>query len=123
MRVAGGRSRHLGEVGALALAMTLASSVAVAGDRAYDIRGDGGITCATWTAYRRDNGLPAIAAANWVMGYLTAYDEYVGGGHIGAGVDNDTISVWVDTYCEVHPLDNLATAASHLIDDLRARNR
>jgi len=112
---------------ALALAaMASATAAARGGDTSptYSVRGDGGISCATWTQERKDDGYPALMASDWVLGYLTAYDRYASkNGDLGGGVDNNAVAAWVDTYCAAHPLDNLATAAGHLIDALGTRNQ
>jgi len=130
MQAAGGRFRQVGRLGGVIAFLVCATPAHAEQPADYTNRGDGGITCAKWTSYRKTAGAdditayPALSASNWVLGYLTAYDRYVDpSGNVGAGVDNDSIAAWVDTYCAAHPLDSLATAADHLIEALKTRNR
>lgn len=61
-------------------------------------------------------------AEEWVLGYLTAYNEHVApDGNISAGTDADGLMLWLDSYCQAHPLDNLGTATSALVAELKAR--
>jgi hypothetical protein len=84
--------------------------------------GPGNMSCGTWAEYRRDGGMPAIAVQDWVAGYLTAYNEWVApDGNISGGTDNDGLAAWIDNYCQLHPLDNVAQAASALVAALKAR--
>ncbi len=85
----------------------------------FTVRGFGGISCGRWTADRREAGLPAIADQNWVLGFVTGYDAFEGNGDVGRDVDNDALAAWLDTYCQAHPLDNLATASQRLVEALR----
>ena len=114
-------------VAGLALAPAPSAPAPAHRDTSYDVRGDGGVTCATWATYRTNaaannvNAVPALVAESWVLGYLTAYNYFgPGDGHVGSGVDNRAVLAWVDTYCAQHPLDSLATAAHHLIDGLHS---
>lgn len=129
MQAALRRLRQVGRLGVIAV-LTYATPVHADRPASYSARGDGGITCAKWTSYRKTanaddiTAYPALSAGNWVLGYLSAYDRYVDpSGNVGADVDNDSVAAWVDTYCSAHPLDNLATAAEHLIEALKTRNR
>jgi hypothetical protein len=66
--------------------------------------------------------MAAIPVQDWVVGYLTAYNEWVApDGNISAGTDNDGIAAWMDNYCQAHPLDNVARAARALVVELKAR--
>jgi hypothetical protein len=88
----------------------------------FDVLGPGAISCGTWIAQRRDAGPVMYGDEDWVLGYLTAYDEHVApDGKISAGTDSDGLMTWIDGYCQAHPLDNLATAASALATELKAR--
>jgi hypothetical protein len=89
----------------------------------YEILGPGATSCADWASQRQlpDHAL-ALANQGWVLGYVTAYNEYLASdGNVAAGADSDAIAAWIDTYCAAHPLDDLAHAARALVEDLRAR--
>jgi hypothetical protein len=88
----------------------------------YQILGPGVGTCGSWTEVRRAGGAPQQVASAWVLGYLTAYNEFVAAdGNVAAGADPDRVLAWIDNYCRAHPLDNLALAARSLVDALKAR--
>jgi hypothetical protein len=65
-----------------------------------------------------------IRRARLDQGYLTAYNNFVApDGNITAGTDSEGVTLWVDSYCQAHPLDGLADAAAALVAELRARKR
>ena len=58
-----------------------------------------------------------------MLGYLTALNNHViPGGDISGNADNEGLMVWVDNYCQGHPLDNLFAATNALVSALIVRN-
>ncbi len=107
-----------------AVALSPGAAFAAPDTPRYEILGPGAAPCGTWTSQRQlpDQAL-ALSNQTWVLGYITAYNEYLAtSGNVAAGTDSDGIAAWIDTYCAAHPQDDLAHAARALIEDLRARN-
>lgn len=113
--------------GLLALAATLAllpgAASATPDTPRFEVLGPGAITCEDWASQRQGpDRSAALSNQDWVLGYITAYNEYLASnGDVAAGADNESIAAWIDTYCAAHPADVLADAARALIEDLRAR--
>ncbi len=89
----------------------------------YDVVGPGAISCGSWLdARRQPEQALALSDSDWVLGYITAYNEYVAGdGHIDRGTDAEGIDAWIDKYCLARPLDTVADAARALVKALKAR--
>lgn len=100
---------------------------AMAAAQSIIVLGPGAISCGKYVEYRRDSANPisenmSLGDLVWVLGYLTAYNNYVSvDGNITANTDSSGIQLWVDNYCQAHPLDSLSSATSALIAELRAR--
>jgi len=81
----------------------------------FTIHGQGTVSCGVWKQARlTDRWYPE---SGWVLGYLTAYNEYhwTKTDDIASGTDSDGIAAWIDGYCAVHPLNTIAQAARQLI--------
>ena len=79
------------------------------------VLGNGTISCGKWL---QDNqGWPAIANKAWVLGYLTGANAYnsINDRDISAGKDTAALTAWIDNYCRANPLEDLRSAAHHLI--------
>jgi hypothetical protein len=85
----------------------------------------GGVSCGTWTDWRRPpKGYEASAAEAWMLGFL------FGAGWEGPddvkpleGLDAQAVWAWVDNYCRVHPLVQLWLAGNALIQERRQEHR
>jgi hypothetical protein len=107
---------------AVCAVLSLGKATAAESPATYAVLGPGTISCATWAQQRRDDGYPAVAAGDWVLGYATAFNEYVAaGGEATRGTDSAALFVWIDNYCRANPLDSLAMASRHLVDVLKGR--
>ncbi len=67
-----------------------------------------------------DNPLAATRTA-WVLGFVTAFNQYVSKseGDVSGGKDTEALMAKIDDYCKQHPLDNLYNASAALVDELR----
>lgn len=88
---------------------------------AISVRGAGQDSCGSWTMQRQgaetvEKGTVAVAQAMWVLGYVSAFESPLG---TSASIDNGGLFAWMDNYCAKHPLDNIAAAASHLVESLK----
>jgi hypothetical protein len=96
-----------------ALAVVLMAGSAEAAD--HTGMGNGTASCGTWTVARRDGR--AVAHQEWVLGFLTGF----GFGRAGNsdplnGVDGQWVWVWIDNYCQAHPLDPILKAGIAFVD-------
>src|SRR5262249_49343881 len=84
--------------------------------------GAGPESCGSWLAARQATGTSLwLQSGQWVLGWVSA----AGASNVPAALrttDSEAIAAWVDKYCREHPLDNLAAAAKHLVDELSKPN-
>lgn len=104
--------------------LTLASSGhAGTTPRTFETLGAGAQSCGSWTEDRRaSNDLVAVTKLMWVLGYATAYNEFVSqDGKATQGTDSAGMAAWIDSYCLAHPLDDLSRAAHALVHEMETR--
>lgn len=91
--------------------------------KAFVIHGAGAISCGEWTADRK--GAIGYSDLGWVLGYLTAYNQYVWTrtDDVAHGIDPDGIAAWMDGYCMAHPLNTIANGAQQLVIVLAIRSQ
>jgi hypothetical protein len=85
------------------------------------VLGHGNVSCVSWIESRGgDNPLAATRTA-WVLGFLTAFNQYGSkpGGDVSGGKDTEVLMARIDDHCKGHPLDNLYNASAALVDELR----
>ncbi len=88
----------------------------------YTTFGTGNITCESWLEDRTKDGAQAWQRQEWLLGYLSAYNNWVHRGqNVAEGRDAKGMFAWIDAYCREHPRDILATATESLILELRKR--
>ncbi|BDC37783.1 hypothetical protein PTKU15_10800 [Paraburkholderia terrae] len=88
---------------------------------AYATTTIGNRTCGQWSA-RKQNTYITFAIEAWLMGYMTGL-AVASGDDVLAGTDADSIYLWMDNYCQSHPLDRVGTGATDLFFELKARQR
>ena len=77
--------------------------------------GAGASSCGKWLAAREGNDSHGFSA--WVLGWVSAAGMYNARGELRHS-DAQAMSAWVDKYCREHPLNELADAATSLVDEL-----
>jgi len=85
--------------------------------------GAGQVSCGAWLETRKVPEPPGDhrleGRRQWLLGYLTAYEEYArGGGDILNGSDADGAFAWVDNWCSQHPLEPIFRAGFALVSEL-----
>jgi hypothetical protein len=107
----------------LSAAMLLGASADAQGGRRVTMLGHGASSCGQWVTDRRLNNISANSDRAWLLGYITAFNEFGGqpSGNVTAGVDVEGMVTWMDNYCQHHPLETISTGAYHLVDELRTR--
>lgn len=82
----------------------------------YTTFGAGNNSCESWQKEREKGDSRAWQLQQWLLGYVSAYNNWV---HTGQNVANGTnakgMFTWVDKYCADRPRDILATVVEELI--------
>ena len=85
------------------------------------VLGQGNVSCDSWIKSRGD-GNPVVAARTaWVLGFVTAFNQYRSKpeGDVSGGKDTEVLMLRIDDHCRLYPLDNLYKASTALVDELR----
>jgi hypothetical protein len=85
------------------------------------VLGQGNIACQSWIESRHDDNPVAATRTAWVLGFVTAFNQYGSkpAGDVSGGKDTEVLMVRIDDHCRLHPLDNLYNASVALVDELR----
>jgi hypothetical protein len=103
-------------------AMLLALTVQVAAQE-LPVLGQGNLSCSSWIERRAGDALDAATMTAWVLGYITAFNQYVSDpqGDISTGQNTKELTAWIDDYCRRNPADNFYNASAALIDKFRQK--
>ena len=106
---------------ALYIAMLISSnSWAADKDGAYISFGVGSSSCAGWVTARKADDVRTVQYQEWLLGYISAYNNWVHKGrNIAGSTDKKGLLAWIDNYCREHGADPLALAAENLMLDLK----
>ena len=86
----------------------------------YIVHGAGDTSCREWIADRGLNDAGAWQLQQWLLGYLTAYNEWVRGrADILEGTDAPGFFSDVDKYCAANQVDTLSDAVVSLVTERR----
>ena len=85
------------------------------------VLGQGNISCDSWIKSRGDGNPVAATRTAWVLGFVTAFNQYGSKpkGDVSGGKDTEALMARIDAHCKQHPLDNLYNASVALVDGLR----
>ena len=104
------------------LAITV--SLFVTNGFAGSIRGAGAGTCGEWVESRKTVN-DWSGTLHWIQGFISSYNYFSYKGKnpdaLYEGITHQSIAVWMDNYCQQHPLHNIATGAVGLVNELKAR--
>ena len=96
--------------------------------KAY-VRGAGTASCGEWIKARRTGGPIEAVFTNWIDALVTGFSMGVARARgvtyydVTKGVGGSAgLHVFVDNYCQVHPLDAVVTAAGALLIELVRKN-
>jgi hypothetical protein len=92
-------------------------SNAVSADE-HPVLGQGNVTCGAWLEGRQDGNLNATNRTAWVLGYLTAYNEFGPKEHadVSDAKSTDELTGWIDGYCQQHRDVSLHKASAAFIE-------
>lgn len=92
----------------------------MAGD--YAVEGAGVKTCTEYQADRKKNSSMHYFNLNWAKGFITGVNyihvNTLGNSQLGAGLDMDSLTLWIDNYCKNKPNATLSDASAALVDEL-----
>ncbi len=102
---------------ALALAACLAAGAAAFdADGSYVVHGTGQSPCSEWSVDRMVAGSGAWQLQQWVLGYMTAYNELIrGSADIAGEAGAEGVFAWLDDYCGGAPATTLSVAVQDFI--------
>jgi hypothetical protein len=105
----------------LAASLLVFSTVQIAAQE-QAVLGQGNVSCGTWLEDRSSDG-GQMARIAWVLGYITAFNQYGSKpeGDVSGGLSTEQITVWIDNHCKQNPADNVYRASAALVDELRRR--
>ena len=85
------------------------------------VLGQGNISCASWIESRGDDNTLAATRTAWVLGFVTAFNQYRSKPErdVSGGKDTEVLMLRIDDHCRLYPLDNLYKASTALVDELR----
>jgi hypothetical protein len=113
----------------IAAAIALAAITAPSGAHAQykGIMGAGTRSCGDWLQYRSNNPAAAYQPSAWIDGYISGFNvaspdsDFLTAAANSNGLNSNALNAWVDNYCRSKPLDVIATAATALMQALKAR--
>jgi hypothetical protein len=98
------------------------STIAGAADKlgSYTTFGAGNNSCESWMTERGKAEPRAWQLQQWLLGYVSAYNNWVHKGqNVADGTNAKGMFDWVDKYCADRPGEVLATVVEELILDLK----
>ncbi len=98
------------------------STAAAAADKLgrYTTFGAGNNSCESWQKEREKGDSRAWQLQQWLLGYVSAYNNWVHTGqNVADGTNAKEMFTWVDKYCADRPRDGLATVVEELILNLK----
>jgi hypothetical protein len=89
----------------------------------HAVLGQGNVSCGSLRNDRKGDDAQAPSRTAWVLGYVTAFNEYGSKpqGDISEGKSTEEIMAWIDKYCAQHPSDNLYSASAALVHEFRQK--
>ena len=88
----------------------------------YTVEGAGVKNCATYRAESKKESTMHYINLNWAKGFITGVNyihaETRGNSQLGRGLDLESLTLWIDGYCQDHPGATLSDASAALIEEL-----
>jgi hypothetical protein len=83
------------------------------------VLGQGNVSCSSWLENHTSND----ARAAWILGYITAFNQYGSSkpSDLTQGTTTEEMMVFIHNYCRNHPTDNLYEASAALVDQFRQK--
>jgi hypothetical protein len=83
------------------------------------VLGQGNASCSSWLENHTSND----ARAAWILGYITAFNQYGSSkpSDLTQGTTTEEMMVFINNYCRNHPTDNLYGASAALVNQFRQK--
>jgi hypothetical protein len=113
----------------LALALFFAGAIETRAQSVTTL-GFGNKSCGSWVEARRANNATANIFEGWLAGFLSGSNSIIAANpalgvdilkEVSAQSDAQGLWAWIDNYCQIHPLNSVATAADALASELMRR--
>jgi hypothetical protein len=108
---------------ALALMLSgLAISAPTFDTHAAEVQIRGTPSCGRWLNGKATTSWSRVTDESWLIGFLSGTGMEADKDFL-KGTDNLSILLWVDNYCQTHPLSNVGEAGIELTNELRKKKR
>lgn len=88
----------------------------------YAVEGAGVQGCVDYRADRKKNSSMHYININWAKGFITGVNylrvQTIESSQLGAGLDLESLTLWLDNYCFENPRATLSDASAALVDEL-----
>lgn len=88
----------------------------------YTVEGAGAKNCAVYRTENKKNSSMHYINLNWAKGFISGVNfihaETRGNTHLGKGLDLESLTLWIDKYCQDHPNATLSDASASLVTEL-----
>jgi hypothetical protein len=108
----------------IAIAASLLVSVAQIAAEERAVLGQGNVSCQAWSADRNRERGESLARVAWVLGYITAFNQYGSKSQadVSSGRTTEQITAAIDDHCSQHPADNVYRASAALVEEFRQKS-
>ena len=103
--------------------LSILTTTDISAQEQHAVLGQGNISCSSWLNDHKGNDALASSRIAWVLGYVTAFNEYESNPtrDVSGGKSTEEITAWIDSYCGQHPTDTLYRASAALVDEFRQK--
>jgi len=96
--------------------------ITIGDDETYAVEGAGATSCAQYKVDRKNDDAMHFINLNWIKGFITGVN-YIRmteqkSAQLGAGMDLDALTLWIDNFCVKYPAASLTDASAALVDEL-----
>jgi hypothetical protein len=88
----------------------------------YTVEGAGVKSCAVFNRESKKGSSMHYINLNWAKGFISGVNyihaETRGNSHLGKGLDLESLTLWINNYCQDHPANTLSDASAALIEEL-----
>ena len=88
----------------------------------YTVEGAGVKKCIVYSTESKKDSSMHYIDLNWAKGFISGvnyiHSETRGNTHLGKGLDLESLTLWIDNYCQDHPGDMLSDASAALVTEL-----
>lgn len=102
----------------LCIVLSVIATSALAGP----IKGPGATTCGQWVEDRKKTGAH-YSQLSWIQGFISSYNHYLDSHKDPNGIfgiaDSNSVTVWMDNYCQKNPLNTVYLGTVELIEELK----